>query len=128
MTLEEALKAQLVGYAELNALISGRVYPLVLSENATLPAVTYQRISTSALRHRNVASLGRVRFQVDGWTLKYSEAVSLRTHIRAALEGWQRDSLPRVDVALLEDDRDLREPATGRYRASLDFMLLATES
>src|SRR3954470_13916686 len=102
MTIEEALKAQLVGYTGLNALISGRVYALVLTETATLPAVTYQRISTSPLNHRGAPPrLGRVRFQVDGWSTTYSQAVSLRAQIRGALTHWQNTSAPRVDVSFL---------------------------
>lgn len=128
MTLEEALRAQLVGYAPLNALVNGRVYAMVLSETATLPAVTWQRISTVAFNHRGSAKLGRVRFQVDGWAMQYSQAVSLRAAIRGALVHWQKESAPRVDVTFLDDDRDLREPATNRFRASMDFMLFAEES
>lgn len=128
MTIEEALKAQLVGYAGLNTLISGRVYALVLTETATLPAVTYQRISTSPFNHRgSLPRLGRVRFQVDGWSTAYSQAVSLRAQIRGALTHWQNIAAPRVDITFLDDDRDLREPTTGRFRASLDFMLFTEE-
>jgi Protein of unknown function (DUF3168) len=130
MTLEEALKAQLATYPGLNALIGSRVYAMGLSETAILPAVTFQRISSVAVNHRgpNVPKLGRVRFQVDGWSTTYHEAVSLRAQIRGALTHWQKTAAPRVDITLLQDDRDLNDPATDRFRASLDFMLIAEES
>jgi hypothetical protein len=128
MTLEEALCAQMVNYAPLAALVGNRCYPMVLTETATLPAITYQRISTVAFNHRGNAKLGRVRFQVDGWSTKYSQTVTLRAQIRAALTHWQKDAAPRVDITFLEDDRDLREPTTGRFRASIDFMLFAEEN
>lgn len=130
MTLEEALRAQLVGYNPLNALINGRVYAMVLSETATLPAVTYQRISSVPVNYRGVTipKLGRVRFQVDGWSTQYSQAVALRAQIRGALTHWQKDAAPRIDITFLQDDRDLREPTNGRFRASIDFMLFAEEA
>lgn len=129
MTLEEALKAQLVNHGPLNALIAGRVYPLVLSENAVLPAVTYTRISLVAINHRGgVSTLGKVRFQIDGWSTKYSEATTLRAHLKAALLPWQRADDPRVDAVFLDDDRDLREAPSNRFRASLDFRLMAEDS
>lgn len=127
MTLEEALKAQLVNHAPLNALISGRVYPLVLSETAILPAVTYQRIATVAVKHRSGYGLEQVRYQIDGWSTKYSEASALRKEIRNAMFVFVRPSAPRVEAALFLDDRDLREPATARFRASIDFMIWADE-
>lgn len=136
MTLEEAVRAQLVSSPGLAALIGNRAYPLTLSENATLPALTYQRISNPPVQHRGRAGGGaasgsktsRVRFQIDGWALSNEQRIALRQQIRAAMIGWKRDSAPRVDRTFLKDDRDLREASNGRLRASIDFELWAEES
>jgi hypothetical protein len=127
MTLEDALYMQLTSYSPLNALIGGRVYALVLNEKVVLPAITYQRISTGAIKHRSGYGLEQVRFQIDGWSMQYPEAVTLRKEIRNAMFVFTRPSAPRVDATLFLDDRDLREPATARFRASIDFMIWADE-
>jgi len=128
MTLEEALVAQLTGYAGLATLIGDRVVAMAVFETTILPAVTYQRISTTPKRHRGGYGLESIRYQLDGWATSYDQGLELRKEIRAAMFQWQRPSGPRVDATLLQDDRDLREAGAGRYRASIDFMLWATES
>ena len=42
--LEQALFTRLDGFAGLTSLVVSRIYPLILPQNPTLPAVTYQRI------------------------------------------------------------------------------------
>lgn len=127
MTLEEALRAHLIAHPGLSALVGSRVYPVQVPQNVTLPAITYQRISTVPTQHRNQPVHGRVRMQLDGWTTSYGSAVELRIQMRAAMETFQRDSAPRVDAALLQDDRDLREPDSDRWRVSMDYFLFGTQ-
>lgn len=127
MTLEEALRAHLIAHSGLSALVGSRVYPVQVPQNVTLPAMSYQRISTAPTQHRNQPVHGRVRMQLDGWASNYAAAVELRTQMRAAMETFQRGSAPRVDAALLQDDRDLREPDSDRWRVSMDYFLFGTQ-
>jgi hypothetical protein len=127
MTLEEALRGQLIAYAPLAALVGDRVYQMQLTETATLPAVSFFRISTVPLSHRNISHFGRVRVQVDGWAESAAEIGTLRHHLKSALVGWQQGADPRVDGTLLQDDRTIIEPQLGRWRASIDFTFFAEE-
>lgn len=128
MLIEEALKDRLITHAGLAALIGGRALAFAVSEISAFPAVTFQRISTTPLHHRSGYGLESLRFQLDGWARSYTEALALRQQMRGAMDGWQRGSAPRVDYSRLEDDRDIREASPGRYRASMDYMIWATES
>ena len=43
--IEEAIYGALTAHAGLSALVDDRVYPMVLPQDATRPAVTYMRVS-----------------------------------------------------------------------------------
>jgi len=117
------LHAHLAGHSGLNALIGSRVYPVQLPGTAVLPAITYQRIDTMPVQHRSSqrANYGRPRFQIDGWATTYGGASVLRKQIREAMGDFTREDEPRIDVALLKDDRDIVESSPGRWRCSLDY-------
>lgn len=127
MDIEQALRAHLLAHVGLAALVGSRVYPLLVPKDAALPAVTYQRISTVPTQHRGSVEHGRIRMQIDGWAGSFGGAVALREQIRDAMAQFRRTAAPRVDVALLQDDRDLREPDSERWRASMDYMIYSTE-
>jgi hypothetical protein len=105
MTLEEAIRTQLIHYAPLAALVGARIYGVWISETATLPAVSFLRISNAPIHHRSGSHFGRVRFQFDGWAATYPETLELRKAIRGALFKWARPADPRVDATLFLDDR-----------------------
>jgi hypothetical protein len=113
MTLEEAIRTQLIHYAPLAALVGARIYGVWISETATLPAVSFLRISNAPIHHRSGSHFGRVRFQFDGWAATYPETLELRKAIRGA--------------TLFLDDRTINEPAPGRFRAGLDFAFSVEE-
>jgi hypothetical protein len=46
--IEAALRAVLIAHPDVAALAGGRIYPLILPQNPTLPAIAYQRISNLA--------------------------------------------------------------------------------
>lgn len=90
-TLEEGLASYLSNFAGLTALVSNRVYPMRIPQNAGVPCVTYQRISTPReLTHQSSGATGDLahpRFQFDAWAETYATAKSITDQIRAALNG-----------------------------------------
>ena len=63
-TIEEALKGLLVANVGVNAVVAGRVYPVVHPQGASLPAIVYQRISGVRVgQHGAVSGLAHPRFQ-----------------------------------------------------------------
>lgn len=127
MTVETAVRTQLASHSGLAALVGDRIQPLPVSQYTDLPAVTYQRISTTATLHRGGTRHYRSRFQIDGWAESYEGMIALRTQIRAAMTGFRQADYPRVDMALLQDDRDIREEETSRWRCVIDYFVFHEE-
>lgn len=89
--LEESVHSYLSTYSGLVSLISTRVYAFRFPQEATLPCVTYQRISTPRDLTHDTAGIGsdlaHPRFQLDSWADSYSSAKAINDQIRAALNG-----------------------------------------
>lgn len=63
-----------------------RVYPQVLPQEPTYPAVTYQQVSAVPLRAMGAdGSVLRVRVQVNCWGKTYAEALSLAGAVEARM-------------------------------------------
>lgn len=126
--LEEALLSRLANYGGLSALVVARIYPMILPQKPTLPAVTYQRIDgerESGMTQEH--GMAHPRMQVDCWAATYSAAKAVATQVRGALQRWS-GTVAGVTVldSFLESDRDLYEPGTGGqdiFRVSLDFLI-----
>lgn len=82
--LYDALKAD----SAVDAFVAGRIYPNLLPAEATLPAIVYQRVSTTPEYYlTGSANLDHTRIQVSSWAKTYRTAKQLATAVRLALEG-----------------------------------------
>lgn len=101
--LEEGLLAYLSTYSGLTSLISTRVFPMIIPQAATLPCVTYQRVSTPReLSHDSSGianELAHPRFQFDAWATTLSSAKAINEQIRAALNGRRGVTGTQVETA-----------------------------
>jgi hypothetical protein len=80
---------------------ANRVYPLLLPQQPTYPAVTYQQISSVASHAMGQDSpLTRLRVQVNSWGKTYAEARALATEVEARLKRFrgQAGSVTVLDV------------------------------
>lgn len=127
MTLETALRAFLVSDSAVGALVGQRVYTQTMPQDGTLPAITFQRISTAAVNSRDDNSFGRVRMQIDGWAASDTATKELRAAIRAAMKDFRSVSGPRVSGARLRDTRDLHDQDTRRWRVLMDYLIWCDE-
>lgn len=119
--LESVLYTYLTGYAGLVALVGTRVYPVQLPQEATLPALTYQRISGPRTHTQNgVSILARPRIQVDCWASSYAGAKAVATQVRLALDGHK--AAGEVWASVLDNDIDDLDAETGRYRVIMDVL------
>lgn len=127
MSIEARLYAALTGHAGLSALVGTRVYPIQLPQVPTLPAVTYLRISTVPVQHRQnqTPTYSQARFQLDGWAAGFDAMIALRKQIRLAMGTFGSTSSPTV--ALLVGDRDILEAEPERWRCVLDYRISFVE-
>jgi hypothetical protein len=116
--IEEVLRDHLL--SEMSDLVGNRVYPLRMPQNAQMPAIVYQRISTVP-RHRQggPASLARHRFQIDCWARTYGEAATVAYRVQWALEGRRG----RIGASLMDNASDDYDEKATLYRRSLDVIM-----
>jgi hypothetical protein len=105
-----------------------RVYPLILPQAPTLPAVTYQIISTQRLHNFGTdANIQTVRVQVDSWASSYAQARTLADEVFTRLSRVKGIIGPLDVHDIVEDNRtDLYEAGTNIYRVTQDFRLFVS--
>lgn len=130
ISIEEGIVYQLKNHAGLNALISGRVYPLRLPQSATLPAVTYQRVSTPRELTHDQASggLAMPRFQFTVIAENFDTAKGIVAQLRAALNGFKGTfgsggSTVSVYASLSDNEVDQYDPVSGQWWTFADYFI-----
>lgn len=128
--IEPAFVSYLTAYPGMTALIGDRMYPTNIPEGATLPLVTYQRISTPRLRsHNGPSGLAHPRFQFNCWGRSYDEASRVAQQLVFGIEGF-RGLMAGVEVqaGFVEDERDDYDTVTRQYRRMVDAILWHRET
>lgn len=114
--IEIDLVAHLKADATLTALIGTRIYPLTAPQNVVKPYVTYQVINGN---NNQCISGGiyqkDIRFQIDCWSLTYSNVKAISEAVVKRLEGFKSSN----NI----NDMDDYEPETLLYRQIIDFNL-----
>lgn len=141
MSIATDLRAFVLGDATIAGLIGSRLYPNILPQNPTLPAMTFTWISGVRFHHLTAAEgLAGPRIQFDCWARTYLGAEALFEALRLALDGFQGmiggpPATQRIQGAFLDSDRDLYEESAeqgtgsgvGLYRRSADFLVYYEE-
>jgi len=132
MLLEEGLTAYLKAYAGLNALISTRVYWQDFPKGATLPCLTFTRITTPRdLTHDSSGSTGDLahpRFEFDAWAATEASAKAIIDQVRASLNGHNGDTGGYIiQTALVESEVPTRDLTTGLSRCQSDYIIWHVE-
>lgn len=114
--IESDLVAHLKSDVALTNLVSTRIYPLVAPQNVVKPYITYQVINGN---NKQCVSGGifqtDTRFQIDCWSLKYSEVKAIQQAVINSLVGFKNsNSLNTMDDY---------ESETLLYRQIIDFKL-----
>ena len=117
-------------------LISTRMYPDVLPQNATMPATTISVVSgNSEYNLTGGEGNARARVQIDCFGATRSAVNELAEAIRVELHGYNGAAgSETVQSCLMENKRDLiDQPIDGdsyavRYRKMIDFSVIHTEA
>ncbi len=128
--LEAAIYSVLSADLGLTALVSTRIYPLLLPQNAILPALTYARVSTE--RESAFVSdpgLSTARIQVDVWADTVASVQNVAEEVRGALHRY-RGTIATVVIeeSHIENEIMMYEPETEIYHIVQDYMILHRES
>lgn len=132
--IEELLRARLIADATVGGLVGQRVYPVVAPAKATLPAITYQRISGMRVQsHDGPTGLARPRFQFACMAKTYSGAKTLANAVRRCLDGYggTTDGV-RAFVILLQMEMDVYsyedDEAASSFTVLVDFVVWHSET
>lgn len=99
----------------------GRVYPDVLPQKVTYPAITYIRISTSYFRTlTGSAGLEDGIFQVDSWAQSHTEAWSVADAVTTALENATTFRAQRIGAQQLTET----EAGLDLFRVMQEFSIM----
>lgn len=124
--------ADLVAYlgnaSAVSSLVSSRIYPQLLPQSPTLPALTYSQIS--AIRTYVLAGdvqKARRRFQIDCWAATHKASAQLADAVRNTLSGFYGSmSGTQVHFITLDNEHDLFDEqagTTGVYRITQDYII-----
>ena len=128
--LEEAVYSRLSGNVAIAAIVSTRIYPQKIPQEATLPAIAYARISAMRVKaHAAPTGLARARVQVDCVARSYSEVKALAAAVRKSLDGVMGTvGGLALQGSWLETDADEYGDAEGLHSVRQDFMIWYTEA
>lgn len=133
MSVESQIVARLTGFVGLTALISSRVYPVIIPQKTSLPAVCYQRISTNRPScFGGDAGIVQARFQID--CLAESEpgstsgARAVASQVISALQRWRSSAgSPTVHDVFIDNQSEDYEPETKIHRVIVDIIVWYSE-
>lgn len=136
MTIETLLRARLVADNTVSGLVSTRIYPVILPQKPTLPAITFSKVSGVRM-HNLSGTAGRAvaRISFNCWATTYLGAQAVAAAVRASLDGFAgtlSDSGSPAETIrtniLLDNEIDFYEDETGVYRILQDYTLSHTET
>lgn len=131
--IEEAIVAILKAHAGLNAIVAGRIYPVLLPQTPTLPAVTYQLISDRRdYTHDGDSGLRTASFQFSCWgdgTNGFRNARDAAQQVVNALSGYRGVVSGTEILGCFEMNRThLYESTTLTHQQIVDFDISAREA
>lgn len=129
VAIEASLYTILSGAGGVTALAGTRIYPLLIPQEAALPALAYQRISgRRTMAHDGPITLTRARVQITCVAETYSQAKSLAAAVQAALDGYRGTVGSHAILhAFLDNDLDEYGETTELPAVRQDYLILYKE-
>lgn len=139
MTLADirlGLRAFLLASTPIAALVTDRVFPIMLKQGEKETSIVYTRISGQGDHWmQGPTGLARPRYQIDCWALAAAEATALANLVKERLDGY-RGPMPygsnspqdfvTVQGIFFTDEREDSmnvDPANVMYRVSRDYFI-----
>ena len=109
--IEQAVAAALTASPEVEALVSGRVYPLKLPQGTVLPAVTYQRTDSSPDYTLQGYGSESVTLMLNSFGPTYEEAKELAMAVRGVMTAAPFKAMVRKEADLT--DENIEDPCVS---------------
>ncbi len=135
--LEFGVGSYLSTFAGLVDLIGARVYALRIPQGATIPCLTYQRISTPRILTHDTSGatgdLSNPRFQFDAWGNTALQVKAITDQVRAALNGktgaiGTAPNQYTIRAALVENEVAEYIPDARLHRSRSDYFIWHQEA
>lgn len=121
MSLSAKVYSALAGAVGVSALVSARIYPLVLPQSPTYPAISYLRVSNTG--QQGSTDLRETRYQIDCWGSTYAAAHGLAAAVKTAIEEHTNTATaPRIKMAQVVNELDDFDPEAKAYRVIVDVI------
>jgi hypothetical protein len=91
--IELVFDGLLRGSPSTTALATGGIYPAALPKDATFPAIHYLFVGGSSKATQDTYGTQRYRVEVNAWGNSYSDAITLRHAIIAALSQYSANGI-----------------------------------
>lgn len=108
--------------------VSGlKLYPILVPQNATLPAISYQVIrDDQVLYHGSQSNFYKAQIQLSVVCANYEQAVNLRNVLRNALDGYTGNmagikQVFRCSTSMSDDWAELHELPAARLDVSISY-------
>lgn len=128
--LDEAIFSRLSGFAGISALVGARVYPTLMPQKPTLPALVYTEISNVPdYVMGGQSGIAGARYQIDSYATSLSAVKALAEQVRLALSGF-RGTLVDVIIDHVEKQNSttLYEEETALHRVTADYLFFYRET
>lgn len=128
-TIEKAIFDRLTNHVGLSALISNRVYPGVLPQNCTKPAVYYEEYNGERIQHNSGnCDMRPSSFRVYSVADSYSDMKDVSKQVEVALERWSQASPVKVHDSFINGTDDLYVDETNEHLSEVDVTIYYDES
>lgn len=127
--VESALYNLLAANAGVAGLVSTRIFPNILRQEETLPAIAYQKIMASRpLVQSGSTSRCESTFQIDCFGDTPVAAKGLAAAVVSALHGVHgAGTSSDILLAQVVNELDLSDPSVGEFRVVIDIQLTHKE-
>lgn len=124
MSIEAVIYSRLSGFAGLAALVGNRIYPIVVPQDAPLPAVVYRRSDTiprEPLISRDTGTVQPIMeitaiVETGGAGTPYDVLCAIADQIRLALQRWHDIAAGVSDTYILGEIDDYEPESRTFYR------------
>lgn len=128
--VRQAVYYRLANTSGVTALVSTRIYPKVMPQQPTMPALVYSVVDNDREQvHRGQTGGAKARVQVTCWGATESSVAAVKEQVRLALIGASGSiASVTIDGIVCEGEVEGYEPDTTRHWIALDFFVWHREA